>query len=408
MEAGGGTLKFEHRLDMKLKDEDIEKLLLEDDGETKENGPPGSCKRRPPSPPRSPVFKRKRSTRPAKANGKEKDLEKVQNNGHHKRFPGSLYSTGTNSEQNTAGHCVGYFNNWLNRNTDEEVKEADVQELSKKPKGDDVLASEDWFKRLVSPSCLANLATKEENCESNGDAKGSDPIKKLSRVSLNRISNPLLPKSLVPREFEAFVENLSEREKHSLSGSFSALRSLVKQVNQDGLSMASSTTPVQTWQPLVRTKHHGRESSRSYERQVAKRPLSASLGDSTETENVVIEEFTSDEADDNEEYTPSRKDDGLEWWKKGKGSSARQAKKKQKRKVSKPANKKQGNISQYFLPENEVPGIEAGVDVEKADLHETQLGISSPLIVGRCPLCDKGFAEVSQLTVHASECQDSA
>ena len=103
MDAGDGTLKYEQRLDMKLKDEDIEKLLLEDDGETKENGPPGSCKRRPPSPPRSPVFKRKRSTRPAKANGKEKDLEKVQNNGHHKRFPGSLYSTGTNSEQNTAG-----------------------------------------------------------------------------------------------------------------------------------------------------------------------------------------------------------------------------------------------------------------------------------------------------------------
>ena len=106
---------------------------------------------------------------------------------------------------------MGYFNNWLNRNTDEEVKEADVQELSKKPKGDDVLASEDWFKRLVMPSCLANLATKEDNCESNGDAKSSDLIKKLSRVSLNRISNPLLPKSLVPREFEAFVENLSER-----------------------------------------------------------------------------------------------------------------------------------------------------------------------------------------------------
>ena len=301
---------------------------------------------------------------------------------------------------------MGYFNNWLNRNTDEEVKEADVQELSKKPKGDDVLASEDWFKRLVMPSCLANLATKEDNCESNGDAKSSDLIKKLSRVSLNRISNPLLPKSVVPREFEAFVENLSEREKYSLSGSFSALRSLVKQVKQGGLSMAFSTTPVQTWQPLVRTKHHGRESSRSYERQVAKRPLSASLGDSTETENVVIEEYTSDEADDNEEYTPSRKDDGLEWWKKGKGSSARQAKKKQKRKVSKPANKKQGNISQYFLPENEVLGIEAGTDLQKADLHETLL--SSPLIVGWCPLCDKGFAEVSQLTVHASECQDSA
>ena len=405
MEAGGGTLKFEHRLDMKLKDEDIEKLLLEDDGETKENGPPGSCKRRPPSPPRSPVFKRKRSTRPAEANGEEKDLEKVQNNGRHERFPGSLYSTGTNSEQNTAVHCVGYFNNWLNRNTEEEVKEAEVQELSKKPKGDDVLASEDWFKRLVSPSCLANLATKEENCESNGDAKGSDPIKKLSRVSLNRISNPLLPKSLVPREFEAFVENLSERENHSFSGSFSALRSLVKQVKQGGLSMASSTTPVQTWQSLVRTKYHGRQSSKSYERQVAKRPLSASLEESTETENVVIEEYISDEAD--EEYTP-RKDDGLEWWKKGKGSSARQAKKKQKRKVSKPANKKQGNISQYFLPENEVAGIEAGVDIEKADLHERQLGRSSPLIVGRCPLCDKGFAEVSQLTVHASECQDSA
>ena len=77
--------------------------------------------------------------------------------------------------------------------------------------------------------------------------------------------------------------------------------------------------------------------------------LSASLEDSTKTEDVVIEEYISDEAD--EEYTP-RKDDGLEWWKKGKGSSARQAKKKQKRKVSKPANKKQGNISQYFLPEN--------------------------------------------------------
>ena len=394
MEAGGGTLKFEHRLDMKLKDEDIEKLLLEDDGETKENGPPGSCKRRPPSPPRSPVFKRKRSTRPAKANGGE-------------RFPGSLYSTGTNSEQNTAGHCVGYFNNWLNRNTDEEVKEAEVQELSKKPKGDDVQALEDWFKRLVSPLCSANQATKKDNCESIGDAKSSDLIKKLSRVSLNRISNPLLPKRLVPREFEAFVKKLSEREKQSLSGSFSALRSVVKQVKHGGLSMASSTTPVQTWQPLVRTKHHGRESSRSYERQVVKRPLSASSEDSTEMENVVIEEYISDEAEDNEEYTP-RKDDGLEWWKKGKGSSARQAKKKQKRKVSKPANKKQGNISQYFLPENEVAGIEAGVDIEKADLHERQLGISSPLIVGRCPLCDKGFAEVSQLTVHASECQDSA
>ena len=75
MEAGDGTLKFEQRLDMKLKDEDIEKLLLEDDGETKENSVPGSSKRRSPSPPRSPVFKRKRSTRPAKANGKEKDLE---------------------------------------------------------------------------------------------------------------------------------------------------------------------------------------------------------------------------------------------------------------------------------------------------------------------------------------------
>merc|ERR1719209_2624436 len=85
-----------------------------------------------------------------------------------------------------------------------------------------------------------------------------------------------------------------------------------------------------------------------------------------------------------------------------------QAKKKQKRKVSKPANKKQGNINQYFLPENEVAGIEAGVDIEKADLHERQLGISSPLIIGRCPMCSKGFAEVSQLTVHASECQDSA
>ena len=405
MEAGDGTLKFEQRLDMKLKDEDIEKLLLEDDGETKENSLPGSSKRRSPSPPRSPVFKRKRSTRPAKANGGEKDLEKVQYNGHHERFPGSLYSSGTNPEQNTAGHSVGGFNNRLNRNDDEEVKEAEVQELSKKPKGGDIPASEDWFKRLVSPSCLANLATKEDNCESNGDAKSSDPIKKLSRVSLNRISNPPLPKSLVPREFEAFVENLSEREKHSFSGSFSALRSLVKQVKQGGLSMASSTTPVQTWQPLVRTKHHGRQSSKSYERQVAKRPLSASLEDSTETENVVIEKYISEEAD--EEYTP-RKDDGLEWWKKGKGSSARQAKKKQKRKVSKPANKKQGNINQYFLPENEVAGIEAGVDIEKADLHERQLGISSPLIVGRCPLCDKGFAEVSQLTVHASECQDSA
>jgi len=403
MEAGDGTLKYEQRLDMKLKDEDIEKLLLEDDGETKENSLPGSSKRRSPSPPRSPVFKRKRSTRPAKANGGEKDLEKAQYNGHHERFPGNLYSSGTNPEQNTAGHSVGGFNNRLNRNDDEEVKEAEVQELSKKSKGGDIPVSEDWFKRLVSPSCSANLATKEENCESNGDAKGSDPIKKLSRVSLNRISNPLLPKSLVPREFEAFVENLSERENHSFSGSFSALRSLVKQVKQSGLSMASSTTPVQTWQSLVRTKHHGRQSSKSYERQVAKRPLSASLEDSTETENVVIEEYISDEAD--EEYTP-RKDDGLEWWKKGKGSSARQAKKKQKRKVSKPANKKQGNISQYFLPENEVLGIEAGTDLQKADLHETLL--SSPLIVGRCPLCDKGFAEVSQLTVHASECQEPA
>ena len=237
MEAGDGTLKFEQRLDMKLKDEDIEKLLLEDDGETKENSVPGSSKRRSPSPPRSPVFKRKRSTRPAKANGGEKDLEKAQNNGHHERFPGN--SSGTNPEQNTAGHSVGGFNNRLNRNDDEEVKEAEVQELSKKSKGGDIPVSEDWFKRLVSPSCSANLATKEENCESNGDAKGSDPIKKLSRVSLNRISNPLLPKSLVPREFEAFVENLSEREKHSLSGSFSALRSLVKQAKQDGLSMAS-------------------------------------------------------------------------------------------------------------------------------------------------------------------------
>jgi len=405
MEAGGGTLKFEHRLDMKLKDVDIEKLLLEDGGETKENGPPG--KRRSPSPPRSPVFKRKRSTRPSKANGGEKDLEKVQKNGHHERFPGSLYSSGTNPEQNTAGHCVGGFNNWMNRNDDEEVKEAKVQELSKKPKGDDVQALEDWFKRLVSPLCSANQATKKDNCESIGDAKSSDLIKKLSRVSLNRISNPLLPKRLVPREFEAFVKKLSEREKQSLSGSFSALRSLVKQAKQGGLSMASSTTPVQTWQPLVRTKHHGRQSSRSYERQVVKRPLSASSEDSTEMENVVIEEYISDEAEDNEEYTP-RKDDGLEWWKKAKGSSARQAKKKQKRKVSKPANKKQGNISQYLLPENEVSGIEAGVDLEKADLPEAQLGISFPLIVGRCPLCDKGFAEVSQLTFHASECQDSA
>jgi len=387
MEAGGGTLKFEHRLDMKLKDVDIEKLLLEDGGETKENGPPG--KRRSPSPPRSPVFKRKRSTRPSKANGGEKDLEKVQKNGHHERFPGSLYSSGTNPEQNTAGHCVGGFNNWMNRNDDEEVKEAKVQELSKKPKGDDVQALEDWFKRLVSPLCSANQATKKDNCESIGDAKSSDLIKKLSRVSLNRISNPLLPKRLVPREFEAFVKKLSEREKQSLSGSFSALRSLVKQAKQGGLSMASSTTPVQTWQPLVRTKHH------------------ASSEDSTEMENVVIEEYISDEAEDNEEYTP-RKDDGLEWWKKAKGSSARQAKKKQKRKVSKPANKKQGNISQYLLPENEVSGIEAGVDLEKADLPEAQLGISFPLIVGRCPLCDKGFAEVSQLTFHASECQDSA
>ena len=199
MEAGGGTLEFEHRLAMKLKDEDIEKLLLEDDSETKENSLPGSSKRRSPSPPRSPVFKRKRSTRPAKANGGEKDLEKVQYNGHHERFPGNLFSSGTNPEQNTAGHSVGGFNNRLNRNDDEEVKEAEVQELSKKSKGCDIPVSEDWFKRLVSPSCSANLATKEENCESNGDAKGSDPIKKLSRVSLNRISNPLLPKSVVPR-----------------------------------------------------------------------------------------------------------------------------------------------------------------------------------------------------------------
>ena len=78
----------------------------------------------------------------------------------------------------------------------------------------------------------------------------------------------------------------------------------------------------------------------------------------------------------------------------------------------------QQSISKYFKPKDEVAEFEDVDDADDGEVNEVEevedveeiaeVGEVGRSFVGKCPLCDEGFADMDQLSTHASNCQDTA
>ena len=265
--------------------------------------------------------------------------------------------------------------------------------------------------------------------------KVANMMRKLANVSLNRTSSPLehLPKCPI-LDIGRFEDASSSGESKDMRSSLAAVHLLVEQLKQGGLSLASSPTPPSSWQSLVKATDlmrspavHGRLSSGRR----TSRPESPSMASDKVPENEeitdddLIEESNSDEngieeaeSGDDEEYIPKKAGADIEWWKKKAQSKVIRSKGKGGGKGKKSNVGDQHSISKYFKPKDEVAEIENADNDDDEEVDEVQevedfeetaevvdFGRS---FVGKCPLCDKSFVDMEQLSTHASYCEDTS
>ena len=258
--------------------------------------------------------------------------------------------------------------------------------------------------------------------EARRSGKGSNLVKKLAKVSLVRTSSPFanLPKCpiLDLGRFEDATQASSGGESKDFQSSLSSVHLLVHQLKQGGLCLASSPTTPSPWQSLVKATDQVRSFVESPGRlssgRLASKPESSNVAAENEeiTDDDSIEVSISDEGNieevesgDDDEYTPKKA--GLDWWKKKGQLKVKRTKRGGKRKKSYVGD--QQSISKYFkkpeVAEIEDDNDDDGEVEEVAEVVEVGKRRS---FVGECPLCGQGFADMNQLSTHASNCQDTA
>jgi len=431
----------------KLKDDEIEQLLCEDDDVDKPeevvSQQSGNQKRRKTSPPTSPIIRKSKFSRAAKEKlllgGKDEKAEHEQC-GSSKKL--EQLSTGLDIPSEQVG--VGRSKEWeqLHQSLGSIAGAVDpldcAEQLEDSKSGDAHVVAE--VKCGGFSICCENQGAPRDEItgaeilhlptylvtEDRRSGKGSNMVNKLAKVSLIRTSSPFtnLPKCPILElgRFENANQASSGGESRDFQSSLASFHLQVQKLKQGGLSLASSLTPPPSWQSLVKATDQVR-----YSAGPSGRLSSGRLSSKPESTNVATdqdEEITDDdfevsisdednteeaESGDNDEYTPKK--DDLEWWRKKDQPKVKRSIGKRGGKRKKPCTGDQQSISKYFKPEvaeiedvddddGEVDKVEEVADFEEvADVGE---------IVGKCPLCGQGFANMNQLSTHASNCQDTA
>jgi len=446
----------------KLEDDEIEQLLCDDDdvdkSEEYSTQQSGNLKRKKSSPPSSPVFRRSQSSRHAKEKlllgGKDEKAEHERCGSSEELWQfGSAGGAGLDipSGQQVgipklptmySPGQVGRGNEWeqldqsLGFNAGEVKPFACEEDLSSEQlegfkSGDFVTTVK--FGEFSINSCENQGALRDEIAgaeslhlptflatEARRGGKSSDMVKKLAKVSLIRTSNPFtnLPKCPILQlgRFENANQASSSGESKDLQSSLASFHLQVQQLKKGGLSLASSPTLAPSWQSLVQATDQarssagppgrlssGRLSSKPEPTNVAKDkvPKNEEITDDDNIDGYISDEDNIEEVEsgDDEEYTPKK--DGLEWWRKKDKPKVKRSKRKRGGKRRKPCVEDHQSISKYFKPEV--------AEIEDADNDDEEVvEVREVAEVGNCPLCGQGFADLNQLSTHASNCQDIA